>query len=40
MMRILKLTNAVEKRLLAMREPRDLHAEKIAAKINFVILST
>src|ERR1700732_2564015 len=32
-MRILKLTNAVEKRLLAMREPRDLHAEKIAAKI-------
>jgi histidinol dehydrogenase len=32
-MRILKLTNAVEKRLLAMRQPRDLQAEKVAAKI-------
>src|ERR1700676_3668181 len=32
-MRILKLTNAVQKRLLAMRDPRDLQAEKVAAKI-------
>jgi histidinol dehydrogenase len=32
-MRVLKLTNAVQKRLLAMREPRDLQAEKVAAKI-------
>src|SRR5258707_7842362 len=32
-MRILKLTGAVEKRLLAARERRDVEAEKVAAKI-------
>jgi histidinol dehydrogenase len=32
-MRILKLTSAAEKRLLALREPRDVQAEKVAAKI-------
>jgi histidinol dehydrogenase len=32
-MRILKLTGAVEKRLLAARERRDVQAEKVAAKI-------
>src|SRR3984893_4331396 len=32
-MRIVKLTGAVEKRLLAARERRDVQAEKVAAKI-------
>ena len=32
-MRILRLTGAVEKRLLAARERRDVQAEKVAAKI-------
>jgi len=32
-MRILRLTGAVEKRLLAARERRDIQAEKVAAKI-------